>query len=96
MRQNPVAVKSPPTFDTPRWRSYHAPTVTPGDSELFALCSTCRKAIAVGARYWRCSVTNCNMGRVKLVFCSSRCWEGHLPTARHRKATSVEEIARRG
>lgn len=63
------------------------------DSGTFADCSMCRKPIPVGVRYWRCSVTNCNMGRVKLVFCSHHCWEAHLPTARHRKATSVEDIA---
>jgi hypothetical protein len=66
------------------------------EAEPFAACSNCRKAIAVGDRYWRCSVTNCNMGRVKLVFCSHGCWEAHLPTARHRKASSVEDVARRG
>ena len=66
------------------------------DSAPFGSCSTCRTPIAFGVRYWRCSVTNCNMGRVKLVFCSEACWKGHLPTARHRKATPVEDVARRG
>jgi hypothetical protein len=29
----------------------------------------CRKPIAVGAKLIRCSVSTCNAGRVKLVFC---------------------------
>ncbi len=67
-----------------------------GNPEIFAACSMCRKPIVLGERYWRCSVTNCNMGRIKLAFCSRACWEAHLPTARHRKASSVEDIAKRG
>lgn len=62
----------------------------------FAICSMCRKPIAVGATYQRCSVTACNTGRVKLFFCTTACWDAHLPTARHRNASCIEEIARRG
>ena len=46
----------------------------------------------MGARYWRCSVSTCNSGRVKLYFCSVACWDAHLPTARHRSAFAIEEI----
>jgi LSD1 subclass zinc finger protein len=59
------------------------------------VCSMCRKPIAVGAKLIRCAVSTCNSGRVKLVFCSSGCWDSHLPGARHRTAYFVEEIARR-
>jgi hypothetical protein len=59
----------------------------------FALCATCRKSIPMGAHYVRCSVTACNAGRLKLSFCNSVCWEKHLPTARHRSASFVEEVA---
>ncbi|MEO8215161.1 MAG: hypothetical protein ABI560_18320, partial [Myxococcales bacterium] len=59
------------------------------------VCSMCRKPIAVGGKVIRCSVSTCNSGRVKLVFCSAGCWDSHLPTARHRSAYFVEEIARR-
>jgi hypothetical protein len=55
----------------------------------------CRKPIAVGAKVIKCAVSTCNTGRVKLVFCSSSCWDSHLPNARHRTAYFVEEIARR-
>ncbi|MEK6608809.1 MAG: hypothetical protein AABZ30_14205, partial [Myxococcota bacterium] len=66
-----------------------------GVGSAFSLCSMCRKAILAGHRYWRCSVTACNTGRVKLYFCSTGCWDAHLPTARHRNASCVEELAPR-
>jgi hypothetical protein len=53
----------------------------------------CRKRIAHGVRYFRCSVTACNSGKVKLLFCSPACWDAHLPIARHRNAGYVEETA---
>jgi hypothetical protein len=60
---------------------------------LFAVCSMCRKKILVHATYYRCSVTACNAGRLKLVFCTPACWDAHLPTARHRNASYIEEKA---
>lgn len=53
----------------------------------------CRKPIARGKLLIRCSVSTCNSGRVKLVFCSPSCWDSHLPGARHRTAYFVEEKA---
>jgi hypothetical protein len=61
--------------------------------ETFAVCSMCRKPIPMGARYQRCSVSTCNSGRIKLAFCSVACWDAHLPTARHRNASAIEEVA---
>lgn len=58
-------------------------------------CSMCKQPIAVGAKVIRCSVSTCNAGRLKLVFCSPGCWDSHLPGARHRSAYFVEEAARR-
>ena len=55
----------------------------------------CRKPIPVGGKVILCSVSTCNTGRVKLVFCSSGCWDSHLPGARHRTAYFVEEVARK-
>jgi LSD1 subclass zinc finger protein len=60
----------------------------------FGVCAMCRKPIALGATYVRCSVTACNAGRIKLLFCSAGCWDAHLPTARHRSASYVEDVAR--
>jgi hypothetical protein len=59
------------------------------------LCSMCRKPIAVGGKVIRCSVSTCNSGRIKLVFCSANCWDAHLPNARHRDAWFVEDFAKR-
>ena len=59
------------------------------------VCSMCRKPIAVGGKVIKCSVSTCNSGRVKLVFCSASCWDSHLPDARHRSAYFTEEVARR-
>lgn len=53
-------------------------------------CSMCHGEIAREAAHVRCSVTSCNAGRMKLRFCSVRCWEKHIPTARHRQASYVE------
>ena len=50
-------------------------------AETVAVCSTCRKPILLGSRLIRCTVTACNAGRMKLVFCSPACWDEHLPTA---------------
>lgn len=70
-------------------------TAVPGSSPRAlaptAFCSTCRARIAADAPRYRCSVTACNAGRVKLRFCSVACFERHIPTARHRRAACVEE-----
>jgi len=59
----------------------------------FAVCCMCRKPIPMNGKFWRCSVSTCNSGRVKLYFCSVSCWDAHLPTARHRNASAIEETA---
>ena len=56
-------------------------------------CSACKKAIALGSRYWTCNVSTCNRKRTALVFCSVSCWEVHLPGANHREAWAVEQTA---
>jgi LSD1 subclass zinc finger protein len=53
------------------------------------VCATCRKLIPMGTQTIRCTVASCNTGRMKLRFCSVVCWEKHVPTARHRKASYV-------
>ena len=55
------------------------------------VCATCRKLIPPGTNAIRCTVASCNTGRMKLRFCSATCWEKHVPTARHRKASYVVE-----
>jgi hypothetical protein len=56
-------------------------------------CSTCKKPIGLGTKYYVCSVSTCNGQRTGYVFCSVHCFEGHLPAARHRDAGAVEKTA---
>jgi hypothetical protein len=55
-------------------------------------CSMCKQAISPDRPRFRCSVSACNAGRMKLRFCSVACFERHIPTARHRKAGCVEDV----
>jgi histone H3/H4 len=57
------------------------------------ICSTCKKPIDYASAYYTCSVSTCNQLRTGLVFCSVSCFDRHLPGARHRDASAVEEIA---
>lgn len=56
-------------------------------------CSTCKKPITFGSRYYVCSVSTCNGERTGYVFCSVSCFDAHLPGARHRQAGAIEKIA---
>jgi len=62
--------------------------------DVFAVCCMCRKKITFGSTFYR-SVTACNSGKLKLIFCSTGCFDAHLPTARHRNASFVEGTAAR-
>jgi hypothetical protein len=63
------------------------------EAATFRLCSTCRKPIGFGARYYHCSVSTCNRPRTALYFCSVPCWDAHVPEARHRDAWAEEARA---
>lgn len=56
-------------------------------------CSSCKKPINYGSKYFVCSVSTCNNERTGYVFCSVPCFETHLPGARHRDAGAVEKVA---
>ncbi len=56
-------------------------------------CSNCKNEIGFGQVYWVCSVSTCNRKRTGLVFCTTSCWDAHLPLMRHREAWAVEEKA---
>jgi len=63
-------------------------------SDTWKPCSTCKKPMAWGARYQKCSVSTCNSGRFQLVFCSVGCWDAHNPAMSHRSGTwAVEAFA---
>ena len=63
--------------------------------QVWRKCSSCKKPIALGARYYACSVSTCNSPRTGYVFCTVGCWEVHLPSARHKDAAAIEHTAPR-
>lgn len=50
----------------------------------YARCSVCKGEIKWGAAWYKCTVSTCNRTRIALQFCSTDCWDSHLPEARHR------------
>ena len=60
-------------------------------SSFWRRCSSCKREIAFERAYWTCNVSTCNRKRTALQFCSVRCWEAHLPVARHRDAWAEEQ-----
>lgn len=58
-------------------------------------CTMCGKPISYGGVYYVCSVSTCNKKRLPMRFCSWDCWDAHLPDARHRNASCIEERAPR-
>ncbi len=56
-------------------------------------CTTCKKLIQFGQKYWICSVSTCNRVRTDLVFCDLRCFDAHVPVLNHRDAGAFERFA---
>jgi len=56
-------------------------------------CSSCKKEIGFTRVYWVCSVSTCNRKRTGLVFCTTSCWDAHLPLMNHREAWAEERRA---
>jgi histone H3/H4 len=65
-------------------------------TEYYRHCSTCKKQILYGGRYYKCSVSTCNRRPTAVYFCSVPCWDAHVPDARHRDAWAEEETAPTG
>lgn len=63
------------------------------DTGAWRRCSSCKREIAFQATYWVCSVSTCNRKRTGLVFCTTSCWDAHLPTMNHREAWAEERRA---
>ena len=59
-------------------------------------CSSCKKTISFGAKYWRCSVSTCNQSRFQMMFCSLACWDAHVAVRNHRSAWAEEQRAPTG
>ena len=63
-------------------------------SDTWKPCSSCKKPIPWGGRWFRCSVSTCNSGRFQLAFCSVGCWDAHNPSMNHRSGVwAIEERA---
>lgn len=61
----------------------------------FAKCTTCKKDIPYGQKYYVCNVTTCNQKRNNYVFCSVGCWDAHVPLMRHKDSWAEEKMAPR-
>ena len=59
-------------------------------------CNTCKKDIAYGALYYRCSVSTCRSKVTGFVFCTVSCWDAHIGFYNHRSAFAEEETAPKG
>jgi hypothetical protein len=59
----------------------------------FRRCSSCKKEIGFTRTYWVCNVSTCNRKRTGLVFCTTSCWDAHLPLMNHREAWAEERRA---
>jgi hypothetical protein len=65
------------------------------NQKIWKSCSSCKQPIAVGGKYYLCSVSTCNGQRTGYQFCSMNCFEAHLPGAKHRDAGAIEKVAPR-
>lgn len=63
------------------------------DDQVWRKCTTCKKPIFFGKKYWICSVSTCNRVRTDLVFCDLRCFDAHVPVMNHRDAGAFEKTA---
>jgi L-methionine (R)-S-oxide reductase len=72
-----------------------APGVEPGvtSRDFYSRCSVCKGPIKWASAWYKCTVSTCNRTRVALQFCSTDCWDSHLPEARHRDPAFTEQRA---
>ena len=68
-------------------------TDTEASPTFWRKCTTCKKPIGFGQKYWICSVSTCNRIRTDLVFCDLRCFDAHVPVMNHRDAGAFEKKA---
>jgi hypothetical protein len=67
--------------------------MTEAPATYWRRCSSCKKEIGFTRTYWVCSVSTCNRKRTGLVFCTTSCWDAHLPLMNHREAWAEERRA---
>lgn len=66
---------------------------TQSEPTQFRLCSSCKRPLPFGERYYTCSVSTCNRPKMTLTFCSVSCFQAHVPVIRHREAWAEEQKA---
>jgi len=62
-------------------------------SAVWRPCSTCKKPIYFGTKYYVCNVSTCTRKRTGLIFCDVSCWDAHVPMMNHRESWAVETKA---
>lgn len=62
-------------------------------SDIWRRCSNCKNPIALGGRYWVCSVSSCQRVRAPIQFCKETCWEVHNEIENHRDGWCEERRA---
>lgn len=78
---------------TLQWGYFEEVFVTMTEAQGWSRCNICKKPIAWGGLWYKCSVSTCNKKRLPLHFCSPDCWDAHLPDANHRGPLCIEERA---
>jgi hypothetical protein len=64
--------------------------MTEANTNFWRRCSSCKKEIGYVKPYWVCNVSTCNKKRTGLIFCTTSCWDVHLPLMNHREAWAEE------
>ncbi len=70
-------------------------TLSAVSETLWRKCSSCKKDIGLGAKYYVCSVSTCQSKITNYAFCGVSCWDAHVPVERHRSgsAGAIERMA---
>lgn len=63
------------------------------DPIVWKRCSSCKKPMNYGTKYWVCNVSTCNRKRTGLAFCDVSCWDAHVPMMNHRESWAEERKA---
>lgn len=59
------------------------------EENIWRRCGSCKKSIALNARYYACAISTCR----KTSYCSMPCFDDHVPIFRHKDAWAEERIA---
>lgn len=59
------------------------------EENIWRRCGSCKKPIALGAKYYACDISTCR----KTAYCSMPCFDDHNPIFRHKNAWAEERLA---